>query len=53
MCYVLGGNKYRTSIHYYYLVLDFKLVSPCQVTPREFMLSKILIVGEDVVNVRN
>lgn len=48
MCYVLGGNKYHTSI--YYLVLDFKLVGSCQVTPREFLLSKILIVG---VNVRN
>ncbi|CQB86687.1 Uncharacterised protein [Chlamydia trachomatis] len=51
MCYVLGGNKYHTSI--YYLVLDFKLVGPYQVTPREFLLSKIPIVGEDIANVRN
>ena len=34
-------NKYHTSI--YYLVLDFKLVGSCQVTPRGFLLSKILI----------
>ena len=43
MCYVLGGNKYHTSI--YYLVLDFKLVGSCQVTPREFLLSKILLIA--------
>lgn len=54
MCYVLGGKKYHTSTHNYYLVLDIKLVGPCQVTPRVFLFSKtLLIAGEDIANVRN